>query len=563
SGDDVVNGGDGNDQVYGDAGNDRLTGGAGTDNLNGGTGNDTYVFGRGWGQDVINSYDATAGKTDVIEFAVDIAPADIKATRSGDDLILSLAGSTDKVTVSSYFQQDGSGAYKVEQIRFADGTSWDVNTVKTLVMQGSSGADTLYGYVTDDTLDAGEGNDSLYGRAGNDTLGGGGGNDWVYGEDGNDTLDGGAGTDYVYGGSGDDVVNGGDGNDQVYGDAGNDRLTGGAGTDNLNGGTGNDTYLFGRGWGQDTINNYDATAGKTDAIEFAADIAPADIRVTRNGDSLILCLVGSTDKITVSSYFHQDGASAYKVEQIRFADGTSWDVNTVKTLVMQGSSGADTLYGYATDDVLDAAEGNDYLYGKAGNDTLSGAAGDDWVYGDDGNDAVDGGAGTDYLNGGNGDDAITGGEGNDQLSGDAGNDRLTGGAGTDNLNGGAGNDTYLFGRGAGTDAIGEYDTTPGNSDSLSFEAGISTDQLWFRRVGYDLEVSIIGTTDKVTVGNWYSGSAYHVEQFKSGDGKTLLDTQVQNLVDAMAGFAPPAAGQTTLPDNYRSTLDPVLATNWQ
>ena len=60
----------------------------------------------------------------------------------------------------------------------------------------------------------------------------------------------------------------------------------------------------------------------------------------------------------------------------------------------------------------------------------------------------------------------------------------------------------------------------------------------------------------------HSGSANHVEQFKTSDGKTLLDSQVQNLVSAMAAFAPPAAGQTTLPANYATALAPVLAANW-
>ena len=58
-----------------------------------------------------------------------------------------------------------------------------------------------------------------------------------------------------------------------------------------------------------------------------------------------------------------------------------------------------------------------------------------------------------------------------------------------------------------------------------------------------------------TLSNWYLGSQYHVEAFKTRDGKTRLDSQVQNLVSAMAGFAPPAAGQTA--------LTPVIAANWQ
>jgi hypothetical protein len=59
------------------------------------------------------------------------------------------------------------------------------------------------------------------------------------------------------------------------------------------------------------------------------------------------------------------------------------------------------------------------------------------------------------------------------------------------------------------------------------------------------------------------GNQYHVEQFKTSDGKTLLDSQVQNLVSAMAGFAPPAAGQTTLSASYATALAPVIAANWQ
>ena len=59
------------------------------------------------------------------------------------------------------------------------------------------------------------------------------------------------------------------------------------------------------------------------------------------------------------------------------------------------------------------------------------------------------------------------------------------------------------------------------------------------------------------------GTANHVEQFKTSDGKTLLDSQVQNLVNAMSAFAPPAAGQTSLPSNYHAALDSVIAANWQ
>jgi Ca2+-binding RTX toxin-like protein len=150
------------------------------------------------------------------------------------------------------------------------------------------------------------------------------------------------------------------------------------------------------------------------------------------------------------------------------------------------------------------------------------------------------------------------------LSGAAGNDTLDGGAGADTLTGGTGNDTYIMGRGYAADTVVENDTTAGNTDIAQFLSGVATDQIWFRHVGNNLEASIIGTSDKLVLQNWYTGTAYHVEQFKTTDGaKTLLDSNVQNLVNAMASFAPPAAGQTTLPANYQTSLAPVIAANWQ
>ncbi|HJS03452.1 MAG TPA: calcium-binding protein, partial [Variovorax sp.] len=84
-----------------------------------------------------------------------------------------------------------------------------------------------------------------------------------------------------------------------------------------------------------------------------------------------------------------------------------------------------------------------------------------------------------------------------------------------------------------------------------------------RQAGNDLELSIIGTNDKLTLNSWYAGSGYHVEEFRTSDGHVLIDTMVQNLVQAMASFAPPPAGQTTLPQDHQNSLAPLLAANWK
>lgn len=175
-----------------------------------------------------------------------------------------------------------------------------------------------------------------------------------------------------------------------------------------------------------------------------------------------------------------------------------------------------------------------------------------------------GNRGNNSLSGGEGNDTLEGGQGDDKLWGGLGNDRLDGGSGNDTLVGGAGNDTYLFGRGYGTDTLVENDATAGNKDVVQFLNGVAASQIWFRKAnaGQDLEVSIIGGDDRLLIKDWFKGAAFHVEQFRSADGKTLLDGQVQNLVNAMAAFAPPAAAQTSLPPNYQSSLSSVIAANW-
>jgi Ca2+-binding RTX toxin-like protein len=181
----------------------------------------------------------------------------------------------------------------VENLRFADGTAWSYATVKSKLSMAVPLA-----------------NVTINGTLASETLSGGFGNDTVYGNNGNDTLDGGAGNDM------------------------------------LDGGAGNDTYLFGRGSGKDTISAYDATAGKIDVIQLGAGVLPTHVVLKRNGDSLVLSINGSTDTLTINNYFYSDATSGYQVEQIRFANGTAWDVNTVKSRVLSGTSDNDTLVGF-------------------------------------------------------------------------------------------------------------------------------------------------------------------------------------------------------------------------
>ena len=156
---------------------------------------------------------------------------------------------------------------------------------------------------------------------------------------------------------------------------------------------------------------------------------------------------------------------------------------------------------------------------------------------------------------------LTGNSANNMLSGQADADTLDGGAGNDTLNGGAGADVYNFARGYGQDTVQDNDATAGVKDRIQFAAGIAQADLKYTQVGNNLEASINGTADKLIVQDWYLGSQYHVEEFRFIDGSVLSDSQVQGLVSAMAGFAAPAAGQTTTADVWRGTQPVQLAAN--
>ncbi|KPB86565.1 Calcium binding hemolysin protein [Pseudomonas syringae pv. maculicola] len=525
-GNDVLLGGAGNDSLSGGVGNDSLDGGAGNDQLDGGEGDDTYLFGKGAGQDTIYyAYENREGKLDTIKLT-DLNASDVSVRRDGNDLIIRVLGSTDSLRVVYHFQSDAAGGYQIDRLVFADGSVWDQTQIKSQVLQGSDSDETLSGTSGNDVISAGAGDDTVNGGSGNDTLSGGAGADMLNGDAGNDLLQGGASNDTLYGGDGNDVLDGGAGNDQ------------------LNGGDGDDTYLFGKGAGQDTIYYAnEARVGKLDTVKLA-DLNVSDVSITRDSSDLLIRVNGTTDNLRVMNHFAEDATSGYQIDQLQFADGTLWSQSTIKSQVLLGNSSDQTLRGYASDDVINAGDGDDTVSGGAGKDSLYGGKGIDMLYGEEGNDRLYGEAGNDTLYGG------------------AGNDVLNGGTGNDSLAGGDGSDTYEFNIGSGRDVINNYDVS-GGTDALQFGTDVSLEDLWFRRSGSDLEVSIIDTNDKVLVSNWYAANDYQVDQFKTADGKTLLDSQVQSLVDKMASFGIDAGAERNLTAAQQTQLDAVLAANWQ
>ena len=286
----------------------------------------------------------------------------------------------------------------------------------------------------------------------------------IVGTDDNDTLSASTENNLVFGKGG---------NDTISGSGGNDILDGGEGNDYLYGGYGDDTYIFNKGYGTDVINDYNGL----DTVKFGEGISPEDIAFVKNGYNLEICIKGTDDKVIIQYYFNNDNYSNFRYS---FSDGTAWVKDDI-TAMLRVVKGTDS------NDSLNAIYNNSELYGYGGNDTISGSGG---------NDIIDGGEGDDYLYGGYGNDILDGGKGNDYLYG------------------GEGDDTYIFNKGYGTDVINDYN----GLDTVKFGEGISPEDIAFVKNGYNLEICIKGTDDKVIIQYYFNNDNYSNFRYSFSDG---------------------------------------------
>lgn len=128
--DDHVLGLGGNDTLSTGAGNDYLDGGAGDDLLDGGSGDDTYVFGRGYGRDrIVETAEAESNR---VEFLQGLDPTMLRVLREGEDLVLRVRDSDDRLTVTGWFRP----APRIGAFEFHDGSVWEAATV-VLLLEGT------------------------------------------------------------------------------------------------------------------------------------------------------------------------------------------------------------------------------------------------------------------------------------------------------------------------------------------------------------------------------------------------------------------------------------------
>jgi Ca2+-binding RTX toxin-like protein len=127
--DNAITGNAKNNTLNGGAGNDILDGGAGNDLLIGGQGADTYKFGLGGGKDVINTSD-TDGGHDVLALGAGVGSHDLWFARSGNDLVVSIIGSSDQATVQGWFAAANN---QLDEIVLADGHHLQAGAVQGLI----------------------------------------------------------------------------------------------------------------------------------------------------------------------------------------------------------------------------------------------------------------------------------------------------------------------------------------------------------------------------------------------------------------------------------------------
>jgi RHS repeat-associated protein len=619
-GNDIIYADDGHDKLVGGAGNDTLVGGAGDDFMLGGTGDDLYHYESG--NDTISEINGSGYDELHILASTGLTTSNVTDLyRYGNELILLL-------TTGAYITIDGyNGATtRIEKIVFDSNSSFiDLAALAEEKFYGTALADNLtvegtslqtlttYAYAGNDTITADGGSAKFYGGDGYDTLIGDYLPDYLYGEnqddylfgaDGNDVLDGGAGQDTLDGGDDNDTLNGGSGNDLLKGGddadtlngnsgvdtllgqagddtldggSGNDILDGGAGKDYLKGDEGSDTYLFGLGYGNDTIYDVATQSGsRNDKVQFLAGIDSDDVTVNITTDGgIVLSIYGTSDSLTLRKQEFSTLQST-QVEYVVFDDETVWTAEDLRLMAIdtQTTSGNDTVKGFTHyADILDGGTGNDSLYGYGGGDT--------YVFGIGyGQDVVSDNGGSDKVTLLSGittsDIAVTRGtnssfiisiigtsdtltlvnqerssaysiyrveqlvfadntvwtsaqmkqmtldaqatSGNDTITGYYSNDIITGGAGNDTINGGDGNDEYRYNLGDGQDTIND---TKG-SDIIRMGAGILSSDISLSRSGDNLIITITSTpSSSITVVNHYQSSSKVVEKIIFNDNSEM------------------------------------------
>ena len=453
AGNDTLSGGDGNDVLDGGIGNDTISGGDDNDTIIGGEGDDTIDVGGGvntiiysalgFGNDTINSFDATGG-TPATQDRIDLSGLGITAADFAQRVLASTVSGNTLLNIRDASLTTTIGTIQINGVTSGNITVTDFTlaVAAPLLPGATAGNDILNGTANADTINA---------LAGNDTVNGGAGNDVITGGTGTDTLNGDAGDDTISwsatGPGGRDIVNGG--------------TEGGAG----------DTFVVNGTTGAEVFRIYTRAAwDAVDGNSLSSLNGATEIVITRNGtnNASVIGELREIEEIRIngadpSGAGGSAGGDTFQV--IGDFSGTSLRLNTV---TIGGNAGNDKV------DISKLVSDHSVAFtSNGGNDTIVGTLrpqdtveGNFTSTGDALNNTLIGGSGHDTLIGKAGDDLVDGRSGNDYLRGYAGDDTIVGGLGNDNMDGGTGNDTFVFGADFGNDTIKRFDANATGGQDL-------------------------------------------------------------------------------------------------
>jgi Ca2+-binding RTX toxin-like protein len=155
--------------------------------------------------------------------------------------------------------------------------------------------------------------------------------------------------------------------DKLYGVLGGDVFDGKGGNDYAAGVGGGDTFIFNAGYGKLEISESDSSSNPHNVLKLGPGISASSITVRSTGNNLILTDAIAGDQITLDGTLTN---SAYGVQTVQFADGTTLTRQQLLQMEMTGTAGNETIWGTSGADIIDGKAGNDMVYGGGGGDTF-------------------------------------------------------------------------------------------------------------------------------------------------------------------------------------------------
>ena len=100
----------------------------------------------------------------------------------------------------------------------------------------------------------------------------------------------------------------------------------------INSSTGGDTFIWGKGDGNDLINDASGSTVEIDTLRFL-DVNPDDVTLSQSGSNLLVTIKPTGEAITINGQYFSTTAN-YGIDRIVFADATVWDRTTIGVAVL-------------------------------------------------------------------------------------------------------------------------------------------------------------------------------------------------------------------------------------